>query len=77
VDLFIAEQGLTGWYFRVVEGGKMCVGDNIQLEHRLSKTCSIKDIMKLVGNKNAPANEKAEAASISGLAKEWVRKLRK
>ncbi|MFT5276400.1 MAG: MOSC domain-containing protein YiiM [Glaciecola sp.] len=77
IDLFIAEQGITGWYYRVVETGKICLGDEIQLEHRLSQTCSIKEIMRLVRSKDASASEKADAASINGLAKEWVKKLKK
>jgi MOSC domain-containing protein YiiM len=65
IDLFIGEQGITGWYFRVIETGIMNVGDEIKLEHRLQNTKSIAEIMRL------------DAAKINGLAAEWRRKLSK
>lgn len=77
MDLFIAEHGITGWYYRVIETGKMCVGDKVELQHRLNQTCSIKEVMRLVRNKDVTSPEKANAASINGLAKEWVNKLTK
>ena len=77
IDLFIAEHGITGWYYRVIETGKMCIGDKFELQHRLSRTCSIKEIMRLVRNKDVASIEKVEAASINGMAKEWVNKLTK
>lgn len=77
MDLFIAEQGITGWYYRVIETGFMQIGDTITLEHRLQKTKSINDIMRLVRSKDACNTEKIDASAIKGLAAEWVRKLNK
>jgi MOSC domain-containing protein YiiM len=77
IDLFISEQGVTGWYYRVIEAGTINVGDEITLEHRLQHTKSIADIMRLVRHKDSPASEKSDAAAINGLAAEWRRKLMK
>ena len=77
MDLFIAEQGITGWYYRVIETGVMQIGDTITLEHRLQNTKSISDIMRLLQSKDACNTEKADASAIKGLAAEWVRKLNK
>ncbi|MFT6330679.1 MAG: MOSC domain-containing protein YiiM [Bermanella sp.] len=77
MDLFISEQRITGWYYRVIETGRMKVGDNITLEHRLQSTKSISDIMRLVRSKDKNIPEKVEASAINGLAAEWVRKLKK
>ncbi|MFQ3250426.1 MAG: MOSC domain-containing protein YiiM [Glaciecola sp.] len=77
IDLFIGEQGITGWYFRVIETGIMNVGDEIKLEHRLQNTKSIAEIMRLVREKGSPSSEKLDAAKINGLAAEWRRKLSK
>lgn len=77
IDLCIGEQGLTGWYFRVIETGIMQQGDAIKLEHRLQNTKSVADIMRLVRQKDSSQSEKADAAGIHGLAAEWVRKLKK
>jgi MOSC domain-containing protein YiiM len=77
MDLFIAEHGITGWYYRVIETGVMQINDEITLEHRLQKTKSISDIMRLVRSKDDFNAEKADARKIKGLATEWVRKLNK
>ncbi|WP_412971730.1 MOSC domain-containing protein [Glaciecola sp. MF2-115] len=77
IDLFIGEQGITGWYFRVIETGIMNVGDEIKLEYRLQNTKSIAEIMRLVREKGSPSSEKLDAAKINGLAAEWRRKLTK
>jgi MOSC domain-containing protein YiiM len=77
MDLFIAEQGITGWYYRVLETGTMHIGDDIVLEHRLKKTKSIAEIMHLVRSKDSHYEDKADAAAIKGLATEWLRKLKK
>jgi MOSC domain-containing protein YiiM len=77
MDLFIAEQRITGWYYRVIETGRMKVGDSITLEHRLQNTKSISDIMRLVRSKDKNIPEKVDASAINGLAAEWVRKLKK
>jgi MOSC domain-containing protein YiiM len=77
MDLFIAEQRITGWYYRVIETGRMKVGDSITLEHRLQSTKSISDIIRLVRSKDKNVPEKIEASVIKGLAAEWVRKLKK
>jgi len=77
MDLFIAEQGITGWYYRVIETGFIQIGDAISLEHRLQNTRCISDIMRLVRSKDTCIAEKADASKIKGLAAEWVRKLKK
>lgn len=77
MDLFIAEHGITGWYYRVIETGFMQIGDTISLEHRLQNTRCISDIMRLVRSKDTCIAEKADASKIKGLAAEWVRKLNK
>jgi MOSC domain-containing protein YiiM len=77
IDLFIGKQEITGWYYRVIETGIIKVGDEIKLEHRLQKTKSVADIMRLVRQKDSATNEKLEAAAINGLADEWRRKLSK
>lgn len=75
MDLFIANRGITGWYYRVIEVGKMSVGDEIILEHRLHETKSISEIMHLARSKNKDDAERVNASLIQGLAKEWVKKL--
>ena len=77
VDIFIAQNGITGWYFRVLETGTIRVGDRMKLVHRLQNTKSIKEIIHLVRDKDKDLHARLVAAEIPGLAKEWVTKLKK
>lgn len=75
IDLFIAKQGITGWYYRVMREGKITIGDPITLEDRDEQNPSIKEVMRLVRTKMGLREQKQEAANASGLAQEWVKKL--
>jgi MOSC domain-containing protein YiiM len=77
MDIFIGQEGLTGWYYRVIETGTLKVNDKIKLVHRLKHTKSIREIIRLVRDKNADSKECLMASQIPALADEWVRKLRK
>ena len=52
IDLFIAKQGITGWYYRVMREGKITIGDPITLEDRDEQNPSIKEVMRLVRTRN-------------------------
>ncbi|GBL04592.1 MOSC domain-containing protein [Glaciecola sp. KUL10] len=75
IDLFIAKQGITGWYYRVMREGKITIGDPITLEDRDEQNPSIKEVMRLVRTKMGLREQKQEASNASGLAQEWVKKL--
>lgn len=77
VDIFVAQNGITGWYFRVLETGTIKVGDPVKLVHRIQNTMSIKEIIHLVRSKDNNLHDRLIAAEIPGLSKEWVRKLKK
>jgi MOSC domain-containing protein YiiM len=77
LDIFISQRGITGWYFRVLETGTIKVGDKIKLVHRLQNTKSVKDIIRLVRDKDKDLNARLIAAEIPALAREWVTKLKK
>ena len=47
VDLFIAQHGLTGWYYSVVKEGEISVGDQMTLQYRNESAQSIKQIWQL------------------------------
>jgi MOSC domain-containing protein YiiM len=47
VDTFILENGLTGWYFRVLQAGKIAVNDTIALEARNENPVSVRTLMQM------------------------------
>lgn len=78
IDLFILEQGITGWYFRVLTPGIMRLGDEISLQHRDAQPVSVKDLMHMTKPpKNVSFTEAQlrHAHSIEALAPEWKNKL--
>lgn len=80
VDLFILNEGITGWYFRVLEDGKINLNDNITLVKRNSQAISVKTLMHMT---KAPEGVRflktqlEEALHTPGLAPEWQDKLRR
>lgn len=78
IDLFILEQGIIGWYFRVLKSGKINVGDSIVLTQRNDSPVSIKTLMHMTKPQNGMQFSKAvlqEAQQTPGLSPEWQDKL--
>lgn len=47
LDQFIAQHGITGWYFSVLDTGTIKVGDDIELHQRESNPISVKQIWQI------------------------------
>lgn len=47
IDLLVAEQAITGWYYSVLQEGVMSVGDEIQLHYREASPISVEQIWRL------------------------------
>lgn len=47
IDWFIAQQSITGWYYSVLEEGKMKVGDTIELVNQTVDKISVAQIWQL------------------------------
>lgn len=76
VAAFIAAQGLTGWYFRVLEAGQVTTGDTLTLLERPGDTVSLAVLWQLhMAHRPDPA-ALAAAAAAPGLAAGWTKKLR-
>ena len=72
---FIAEQGLTGWYYRVVEEGEVAPGDGFELLERPAPDVSLARLWR-VGLTHRPAiDELTELIATPGLNPGWVGKL--
>jgi MOSC domain-containing protein YiiM len=72
---FIAEAGITGWYYRVVEEGELAPGDPFELLERPAPAATLARLWR-VGLMHRPDEaELADLAATPGLAAGWVRKL--
>jgi MOSC domain-containing protein YiiM len=78
IDLFILEQGITGWYFRVIKSGHLKLGDKISLVHRNEHAVSVLDLMHMTkppeGKKYTQA-QLEHAMAIKELSSEWQDKI--
>lgn len=75
LDKFISQQAITGWYYRVLEGGKINLGDSVELLERQSDWLSVSRFMKIVNDKDCPIDDISKASQASGLDPEWKEKL--
>ncbi len=72
---FIAEHGLTGWYFRILSPGHVSPGDALHLHARATHDATLADAMRL-WREHRPALEALEVLSESpGLAGQWKTKI--
>lgn len=72
---YIAEGGITGWYFRVLEGGMLHPGDRFELVERPAPTVSLARLWQASHALNPDPAEIAALLTTPGLSPNWIRKL--
>lgn len=72
---FIAESGLTGWYFRVLQPGTVVPGDLLTLAERQPDSLSLAAAMTLWRAHRPPLAELERLAAAPALAPGWRRKI--
>ncbi len=77
LDKFIAENGITGWYFRVLQAGNMAVGDEMIPVKSPNPNLSISRFMYLINHDNTDIAEVKSASEADGLDPEWKARLQK
>jgi MOSC domain-containing protein YiiM len=72
---FVADHGLTGWYYRVMEEGEIGVGDQFALQERPAPQVTLTRLWQAnIAHRPALA-ELAELIAAPGLTPGWVQKL--
>ncbi|WP_395338152.1 MOSC domain-containing protein [Ningiella sp. W23] len=80
IDTFVLEQGICGWYFRVLKNGVLHHDDEISLLARNANPVSVRTLMfmtKPPAGRHFTDEELAHAAITPGLAPEWQQKLQR
>lgn len=72
---FIADNDITGWYYRVLQTGEIKVGDSITLIERFDDSLSIARFLEIVTSHRPTPEILAQAANCHGLALEWKNRL--
>jgi MOSC domain-containing protein YiiM len=68
----LMSQGISGWYYRVLEEGKISVGDVFQLQDRLDDSVAVAQIWSIFVEKlKSRMPPEAFNTNIPGLSPEW------
>ena len=76
LSLFIEKQRITGWYYRVLETGKMRVNDRIGLIERPNEGVSIARFLDVVRQHRPKVEELDALIGCNGLNQEWAVRLK-
>ena len=72
---FIAEQALTGWYWRVLQRGQVLPDDLLELDATASSAPTLAAAMVLWQVHRPAVNELEQLAATPGIASHWQRKI--
>jgi len=73
---YIAEQRLTGWYWRVLTPGLVAPGDELLIEDSPGENPTLAEAMRLWQTHRPPLAELARLAEVAALADNWRQKIR-
>lgn len=71
----IAEEGITGWYYRVLAGGRVAPGMRFELLERNTAAVSVARLWRVHRTHRPDAEELRAVADAPGLAPLWRKKL--
>ena len=75
IAVFIAEQRLTGWYFRVLQQGNVSPDDTLELAVPAAGAPSLASAMDIWHAHRPTAQALRELAALPGIASNWQRKI--
>lgn len=75
VAAFIAEHGLAGWYYRVIEAGELAPGDSLEHLERPADAVSLAEFWRVIHAPRPPVESLLRLAHASGLDAQWTGKL--
>jgi MOSC domain-containing protein YiiM len=76
LSVFLENRGITGWYYRVVETGKIDVGDAVELLDRPNAEVTVTRFLQVLAQHRPDPAALEQLISCRGLAQEWVARLR-
>ncbi|QHJ12911.1 Protein YiiM [Paraglaciecola mesophila] len=71
----INKQQITGWYYRVLQGGAIRLGDDITLLERPNENVSVASFVQQHFDKNTSADSLRQMSNAIGLDSQWREKL--
>ncbi|KAI2603175.1 PK beta-barrel-protein domain-containing protein-like protein [Hypoxylon fragiforme] len=68
----IQSNGRTGWYYRVLRGGEVQVGDEMELLERINPTWSLSRVQRILYKDTGDLEAVAEISRLEGLSREFI-----
>lgn len=76
LDKYVGREGICGWYYRVLQEGKLKLDDPVTLQQRPPETVSVQNLLRAVFNPDyAPLAHQYQHLEV--VDKEWREKCRK
>lgn len=75
MSMYVAQEHITGWYYRVVEPGSIQAGDGFELIERQTDRYSIEKFWQVQLAHRPSHEDLLELVSIPGLSEDWKRRL--
>ncbi len=75
VSAFIAEHGLPGWYYRVLEAGEVAAGDCLVHVERPADAVTLAEFSRVIREQRPSIEALCRLALVSGLDPHWAAKL--
>lgn len=76
MSIHVAQNMITGWYYRVLEPGSVCEGDSIALLERQTDRFSIRRFWEVQLARRPAVDDLLALASVDGLAMDWKLRMR-
>src|SRR5262249_49976063 len=67
----MVKNGLSGWYYRVLQTGLLQAGDIVTLHHRPNPDFAFARLIEIVYHNRATGEDIVRMASLEGLASQW------
>lgn len=75
MSMYVAQERVTGWYYRVIEPGFIQAGERMELQDRQTDRFSVDQFWHVQLAHRPPIDDVLELIAIPGLAQEWKRRL--
>lgn len=75
MSMYVAQERITGWYYRVIEPGVIQAGDCVVLQDRQTDRFSIDQFWQVQLTHRPSIEDLIELIAIPGLAQDWKRRL--
>ncbi|HEY0914545.1 MAG TPA: MOSC domain-containing protein [Solimonas sp.] len=77
IAIWIAQQGIAGWYYRVLQPGQAQAGDSLQLLERNADAISLREFWDTQAEHRPAPEALLRLAATPGLNPNWVQKLQR